>query len=234
MTAIERNTKPAAEIWPIFIAKPFITVSLLNKAIIIGYFQEKIKIFVYNRSSERDENCKKSWKMQTERVQSGAMKFVLIDKITELDSGKRIRTVKSVSLAEEYLGDHFPTFPVLPGVLLLEGLIESASWLVREKTGFGQSMVLLEQARNVKYKSFAAPGMQIVYEVTAGGIEENVSRFTGVGTCGDEAIVEAKFTLRHFNLADENPAMAAIDGEVVEAMRRRWVLLYPAARKAAG
>ena len=177
---------------------------------------------------------KKNWKTRAGRVQSGAMKFVLIDKIMELDSGKRIRTVKSVSLAEEYLGDHFPTFPVLPGVLLLEGLIESASWLVREKTGFGQSMVLLEQARNVKYKSFAAPGMQIDYEVTAGGIEENVSRFTGVGTCGDEAIVEAKFTLRHFNLADENPAMAAIDGEVVEAMRRRWILLYPAARKAAG
>ena len=64
--------------------------------------------------------------------------------------------------------------------------------------------------------------------MTAGGIEENVSRFTGVGICGDEAIVEAKFTLRHFNLADEDPRMAAIDGEVVEAMRQRWVLLYPA------
>lgn len=169
-----------------------------------------------------------------QRVQYRAMKFVLIDKITELDSGKRIRAIKSVSLAEEYLGDHFPTFPVLPGVLLLEGLIESASWLVREKTGFGQSMVLLEQARNVRYKSFAAPGMQIAYEVSCAGMEENVSRFSGTGICGDEAIVEAKFSLRHFNLADENPAMAAIDAEIVETMRRRWVLLYPAARKAAG
>jgi 3-hydroxyacyl-[acyl-carrier-protein] dehydratase len=161
------------------------------------------------------------------------MKFVLIDKITELDSGKRIRAVKSVSLAEEYLGDHFPTFPVLPGVLLLEGLIESASWLIREKTGFAQSMVLLEQARNVRYKSFAAPGMQIAYEVTAAEIGPRVSRFSGVGTCGDEAIVEAKLSLRHFNLAEENPVLAEVDAEIVEAMRRRWSLLV-GPRKAAG
>ena len=64
------------------------------------------------------------------------MKFVLIDKITALDSGKSLTAVKSVSLAEEYLADHFPAFPVLPGVLLLEGLIESASWLVREHQKF--------------------------------------------------------------------------------------------------
>ena len=153
------------------------------------------------------------------------MKFILIDKVVHIDSPNEIKTVKSVSLAEEYLGDHFPIFPVLPGVLLLEGLIESASWLVRESQNFANSMVLLEQARNVKYKSFAAPGMQIEYSVKAKAIEENVSSFTGVGTCGDETIVEAKFGLRHFNLADDDPKMAMVDGKVIENMKQRWVLL---------
>ncbi|MFA5252972.1 MAG: beta-hydroxyacyl-ACP dehydratase, partial [Phycisphaerae bacterium] len=82
------------------------------------------------------------------------MRFILIDKIVLLETGKMIKAVKGVSLAEEYLADHFPTFPVLPGVLLLEGLIESASWLVREAENFAHSMILLEEARNVKYKSF--------------------------------------------------------------------------------
>ncbi len=154
------------------------------------------------------------------------MKFVLIDKVISLKSGSEIKCVKSVSLAEEYLGDHFPDFPVLPGVLLLEGLIESASWIVREKQHFSNSMVLLEQAKNVKYKSFAAPGMQIEYTVAAKAIEENVSSFKGIGLCNGKEIVEAKFALRHFNLGDSDPKMASVDGKIVEAMKERWKLLY--------
>jgi len=154
-----------------------------------------------------------------------SMRFILIDKIVSLQSGNQIKTVKSVSLAEEYLADHFPTFPVLPGVLLLEGLIESASWLVREKENFAHSMILLSEAKNVKYKSFLAPGGQIEYTVEARTIEENVSSFSGFGVSDNERIVEAKFGLRHFNLADENPSMAATDAKVIENMQQRWKLL---------
>jgi len=153
------------------------------------------------------------------------MRFILIDRIVSLDSGKAIKAVKSVSLAEEYLADHFPTFPVLPGVLLLEGLIESASWLVREAENFAHSMILLREVRNVKYKSFLAPGAQVEYTVEARTIEENVSSFTGFGESGGERIVEARFGLRHFNLADENSAMAATDAKIIENMKKRWKLL---------
>jgi len=153
------------------------------------------------------------------------MRFILIDRIVSLDSGRKIKAVKSVSLAEEYLADHFPTFPVLPGVLLLEGLIESASWLVREAENFAHSMILLEEARNVKYKSFLAPGGQIEYTVEAKIIEENLSSFTGYGLSEGERIVEARFGLRHFNLADKNSTMAVTDAEIIENMKQRWKLL---------
>ena len=154
------------------------------------------------------------------------MRFILIDKVVSLENGKQIKAVKSVSLAEEYLADHFPTFPVLPGVLLLEGLIESASWLVREAENFAHSMILLAEARNVKYKSFLAPGGRIEYTVEAKTIEENVSSFTGFGSSEGERIVEARFGLRHFNLADQKSAMAAIDAKIIENMKKRWKLLF--------
>ena len=153
------------------------------------------------------------------------MRFILIDKVVSLENGKQIKAVKSVSLAEEYLADHFPTFPVLPGVLMLEGLIESASWLVRQTENFAHSMILLQQARNVKYKSFLAPGSQIEYTVQAKTIEENVSSFIGFGLSQGERIVEARFGLRHFNLADEDSAMAAVDAKVIENMKKRWKIL---------
>ncbi len=153
------------------------------------------------------------------------MRFILIDKIVSIETGREIKSIKNLSLAEEYLADHFPTFPVLPGVLLLEGLIESASWLVRQSENFAHSMILLEQARNVKYKSFLAPGARIEYTVEAKTIEENVSSFSGFGVSQGEKIVEARFGLRHFNLADENSAMAAVDANIIENMKKIWKLL---------
>ncbi len=153
------------------------------------------------------------------------MRFILIDRVVSLEVGREIKAVKNVSLAEEYLADHFPAFPVLPGVLLLEGLVESASWLVRETENFAHSMVLLKEARNVKYKSFLEPGSRIEYTVTAKTIEESVSSFDGFGSSDGERIVEAKFALRHFNLADEDSGMAAVDAKIIENMKQRWKLL---------
>ncbi len=154
------------------------------------------------------------------------VKFILIDKIVSLEDGRRVTAVKSVSLAEEYLGDHFPAFPVLPGVLLLEGLVESAGWLVRKTENFAHSMILLAEARNVKYKSFLSPGSQIQYTVEARTIEESVSSFTGCGVADGEKIVEGRFGLRHFNLSERNPAWAGLDAQIVANMKSRYKLLW--------
>jgi 3-hydroxyacyl-[acyl-carrier-protein] dehydratase len=154
-----------------------------------------------------------------------SVRFILIDKIVSLEPGREIKAVKSVSLAEEYLADHFPAFPVLPGVLLLEGLIESAAWLVRQKENFAHSMILLEQARNVKYKSFVPPGITVEYYVKAKTIEQNISSFSGKARAGDEVVVDANFALRHFNLADKETSMAAADAQIIENMKKRWKLL---------
>lgn len=154
------------------------------------------------------------------------MKYILIDKVTDCLAGQRIVAVKSVSLAEEYLADHFPAFPVTPGVFLLQGLVEAASWLVRQSQDFAHSMILLEETKNVKYKSFAAPGMQVRYEVNAKTIDEKNSSFTGSGIAADEPIVEAKFTLRHFNLYETDPGLKEVDQNLIAQLKQRWTLLW--------
>ncbi len=153
------------------------------------------------------------------------MKFELVDRIIELQPGERIVATKAVSLAEEYLGDHFPSFPILPGVLMLQALVDAASWLTRATREFDHSMILLAQARNVTYKSFVKPGQQMRIEVDCRRMGDADADFAGAGHCGSTEVVKARFSLRHFNLADRSPELAAIDQRMVAAARARFELL---------
>lgn len=153
------------------------------------------------------------------------MKFALIDRIVELEPGKRVVAIKAVTLAEEYLADHFPTFPVLPGVFMLEAMVESATWLVRQHEDFAHSLILLKEANNITYKSFVRPGHLLRIDVRCRHLAHGDSEFSGAGRCDDTEVVKARFTLRHFNLADRDPGMAKIDARLVAAARERWALI---------
>jgi len=153
------------------------------------------------------------------------MRFVLLDRIVELEPGARIRAHKGLSLAEEYLADHFPAFPVMPGVLMIEALVQASAWLVRATEDFAHSLVLLREAKNVTYKSFVAPGRVLELDVKARRIGTDDSEFEGTGRCGDEEMVKARWSLRHLNLADGDPSMAEVDRTIVEGLRRQFRLL---------
>jgi len=153
------------------------------------------------------------------------MKFGLVDSIVELTRGERIVAVKAVSLAEEYLADHFPTFPVLPGVLMLEALVESAAWLVRDAQDFAPSLVLLHNARNVTYKSFVKPGNLLRMEVTCRRLAQGESDFEGIGYCNQTEVVKARFGLKHFSLKDREPNLAHLDRRMTDDARARFAFL---------
>ncbi|GMU24587.1 MAG: 3-hydroxyacyl-[acyl-carrier-protein] dehydratase FabZ [Phycisphaerae bacterium] len=154
------------------------------------------------------------------------MKFLLIDRITELVPGERITAVKALSLAEEYLADHFPRFPVMPGVLMIEALIQASAWLVRATEGFSHSMMLLSEARNVTYKSFVSPGQVLELSVEVKEIRPDGSRFVGVGRCGTAEMVKAHWSLRHFNLSDEDQSLLKLDQQLIAQARQQLSLLW--------
>lgn len=153
------------------------------------------------------------------------MKFGLIDRIVELDRGKRIVALKAVSLAEEYLADHFPTFPVLPGVFMLETLTEAGAWLVRDATEFARPAILLRSARNVTYRSFVKPGSLLRVEVNCRRLAQDDSEFDGVGHCGEQEVVRTRFTLRHLQLVEHRGGSVETERRLAEATRQRMTLL---------
>ncbi len=151
------------------------------------------------------------------------MKFCLIDKIVELQSGKRIVAVKAVTLAEEYLQDHFPRFPILPGVFMLQALIEAGTWLAHEAQDFNPSVILLREAKNVTYKSFVKPGNLLQLEVDCLELTSEGSRFSGVGYCNDVEVVKARFSLVHSKIDDKKgPGNSK---QFAEYAKKQWCLL---------
>src|SRR5205807_9137113 len=90
--------------------------------------------------------------------QGTRMRFSLIDRIISIEPAKSITAIKNLSLSEEYLADHSPGFPVMPGVLMVEALAQTAAWFMRPHEDFAYSMVLLKAARAVKFVNFVSPG----------------------------------------------------------------------------
>ena len=154
------------------------------------------------------------------------MKFNLIDRIESLEP-HRIVAVKHVTLAEEYLADHFPTFPVLPGVMMLEAMTQAAGWLLHRQRDFACSMAVLREARNVKYGRFVPPGSFLRIEVELTKSTDIGATFKATGMVDSAQALSARLELAYFNLADKQPELAAIDQRLREHNRRRWALVAP-------
>ena len=123
------------------------------------------------------------------------MKFCLVDRITELTPGQSISTLKNVSLAEEYLQDHFPGFSVLPGVLMVEAMVQSCAWLSRVTDDFRYSTILLKESRAVKFNNFLKPGQTLHITATLKKNDDNTATFQASGTVDDTSAVSAKLVL---------------------------------------
>jgi len=132
------------------------------------------------------------------------MKFQLLDHILEC-TPERIVAIKQVSLAEEYLADHFPGFPVLPGVMMVETLVQAARELLSKRSN---QRLVLGQVKALKYGQMVRPGETLEVEVTVTR-ELGDDRYTckGVGrvrrhptTTKDEpqteTAVSGRFTMR--------------------------------------
>lgn len=153
------------------------------------------------------------------------MRFNLVDRILEVEPGRKIRVVKNLTLAEEYLADHFPTFPVMPGVLMLQTLVEAGAWLLRITEDFQHSVIVLREAKNVKYGNFMEPGKNLV--VTAEMVEctDSGAVLKGKGEVEGNSTVSARLSLTRYNLRDRDAALQTTDARIIENLRGVYSVL---------
>ena len=121
------------------------------------------------------------------------MRYLLIDHITEVQSGSLIRGIKNVAMSEDFLSFHFPDNPVMPGALLLETLVQIAGWLEAESSRFN-GWILLSKLRKCRYYGFARPGDQVRLEVIPLSAKDPCARmYKGVGMANGRKLIDAEF-----------------------------------------
>ncbi|WP_280155657.1 3-hydroxyacyl-ACP dehydratase FabZ [Piscinibacter sp. XHJ-5] len=121
--------------------------------------------------------------------------ILLVDRVLELDKGKRIKAIKNVSINEQFFQGHFPHRPVMPGVLMLEALAQAAALLSFESLGKvpdDKTVYYFAGIDGARFKRPVEPGDQLTLDVTLDRAKAGVFKYTARALVGEELAVEAQ------------------------------------------
>jgi 3-hydroxyacyl-[acyl-carrier-protein] dehydratase len=121
--------------------------------------------------------------------------FLLVDRIIEYDpDARRIVGIKAVTAAEWYFQGHFPTMPVMPGVLQVEALAQTMAVYVAKQAGFGDRIGLFAGIDNCRFKRVVSPGDTLRLEITMDKLGGRFGRGLGVASVDGETACEASLS----------------------------------------
>lgn len=117
--------------------------------------------------------------------------FLLVDRIVELDVGKRAVGIKNVTINEPYFTGHFPGYPVMPGVLIVEALAQVGG-IVMSDDESGNKIGLFTGIDQCRFKRQVKPGdqLQLAFDVTR--VKGPIVKGKGVATVNGELVCEAE------------------------------------------
>jgi 3-hydroxyacyl-[acyl-carrier-protein] dehydratase len=130
------------------------------------------------------------------------MRWIWIDTFVDFVSGKRASAVKNVTLAEDYLHDHFPGHPILPPTLMIEGMAQTAGILVGEARGFVEN-VILAKIRTAEFEDYAVPGDQLRYDAVLETVDDRAAVTSGTVYKNNKPIGRVDLIFSHVNQADK-------------------------------
>ncbi|MEC2029589.1 3-hydroxyacyl-ACP dehydratase FabZ [Bacillus subtilis] len=120
--------------------------------------------------------------------------FLLVDRITEVEEGKRAKGYKNVTANEEFFNGHFPQYPVMPGVLIVEALAQvgAVAMLIKEENR--GRLAFFAGIDNCRFKKQVKPGNQLHLEVEIIRARGTIGRGKGVATVDGEVVCEVELT----------------------------------------
>ena len=130
--------------------------------------------------------------------------FLMVDRVIELEHGKRIVALKNVTANEHYFVGHFPLRPVMPGVMMLEALAQAAALLSFDALDAAPDDKRLDDFAGIdaaRFKRPVEPGDQLILDVTLDRMKSGVFKFSARATVGGELAVEAKLMCTVRNVA---------------------------------
>jgi 3-hydroxyacyl-[acyl-carrier-protein] dehydratase len=139
------------------------------------------------------------------------MRYVLIDRLTELVPHRKATAEKTFSRDEDFFRDHFPGFPVVPGALLTEAMSQTAGWLIAASLEF-QSWPLLSMVQSAKYRRFVEAGETLRIEATTESAQATAWLMKTTITGGDRRIAEATLSFQIFPLSRAGEGQALFAG----------------------
>jgi 3-hydroxyacyl-[acyl-carrier-protein] dehydratase len=121
--------------------------------------------------------------------------FLLVDRVLELEKGKRIRALKNVSINEPFFQGHFPHRPVMPGVLMLEALAQTAALLAFDTLGVtpdDKTVYYFAGIDGARFKRPVEPGDQLILEVELDRMKSGIFKFKSRAKVGDDIATSAE------------------------------------------
>lgn len=119
--------------------------------------------------------------------------FLLVDRIIDMDKEEMTITgIKNVTINEEFFQGHFPGHPIMPGVLIVEGIAQCLGVLILDDST--DKVPYFAAIENVKFKAPVRPGDQLVYEVKVDKLRRNIVKANGVAKVDGKVVTEVSFT----------------------------------------
>ncbi len=146
------------------------------------------------------------------------MHWYWIDRITVFESQRRAEAVKTVTLAEDHLHDHFRFHPMMPASLVIEGIAQTAGLLLYEAKSYTEKVVLAKIPKFTFHQTDIAPGDSLLYKVKLEAVREDGGVASVQAFRGNELLAEGELMFAHLGSAFSDQSLFA-DGDMLDMLR---------------